>query len=195
MNSGLEGVVAAETVLTHVDGSQGIWWLRGHRLPEVIARYGYEGAAALLWDGFAGSGLSRESMSAAFAAERQRAFAALATWLPVAQGRPLVEALRIAIAALPEESGPAAIAAAFPVAVAALLRAERGAAPVPPDPGLATAADFLRMLDGEAPSAARAAALDAYLTTVIDNGLAASTFAARVVASTRASLASAVLGG
>jgi citrate synthase len=38
------------------------------------------------------------------------------------------------------------------------------------------------------------AALDSYLTTVIDNGLGASTFAARVIASTEASLASSVLG-
>jgi citrate synthase len=70
---------------------------------------------------------------------------------------------------------------------------------VAPDPNLGTAADFLRMLHGAAPEspgeAARAQALDAYITTVIDNGLGASTFAARVVASTRASLASAVLAG
>ena len=64
-----------------------------------------------------------------------------------------------------------------------------------PDPTLGTAADFLRMLRGAPAPAPLAAALDSYLTTVIDNGLAASTFAARVIASTRASLAAAVLGG
>jgi citrate synthase len=51
------------------------------------------------------------------------------------------------------------------------------------------------MINGAAAEARLVAALDAYLTIVIDNGLGTSTFAARVVVSTRASLAAAVLGG
>jgi citrate synthase len=195
MNSGLEGVVAAETVLTHVDGDQGIWWLRGHGLGEVIAQHGYEGATALLWEGFAGDGLDRAQIQAQFGTGRAASFARLPLWLEAARQLPLGEAMRLAIAAIPDDSRPAAVAASFPVAVAALLRARAGEAPVPPDPALATAADFLRMLHGEPAAPAVAAALDAYLTTVIDNGLAASTFAARVIASTRASLAASVLGG
>jgi citrate synthase len=195
MNSGLEGVVAAETVLTHVDGAQGIWWLRGHGLAEVVTRDGYEGATALLWEGFAGDGLDRAGIQAHFGAGRAASFARLPLWLEAARKLPLGEAMRLAIAAIPDESPPAGVAAALPVAVAALLRARAGQAPVPPDPALATAADFLRMLHGQPAAPALAAALDAYLTTVIDNGLAASTFAARVIASTRASLAAAVLGG
>jgi citrate synthase len=195
MNSGLEGVIAAETVLTHVDGARGIWWLRGHGLAEVIAEHGYEGATALLWQGFAGEGLDRARIERALGAGRVAAFARLPLWLDAAQRRPLAEAVRLALAATPDESGPAEIAAALPVAIAALLRSGAGKPPVAPDPALATAADFLRMLNGERAAPASAAALDAYLTTVIDNGLAASTFAARVIASTRASLAAAVLGG
>ncbi len=79
--------------------------------------------------------------------------------------------------------------------VAALLRQRQGKPPLAPDPTLATAADFLRMLSGAPVAPPLAVTLDAYLTTVIDNGLAASTFATRVIASTRASLAAAVLGG
>ena len=56
-------------------------------------------------------------------------------------------------------------------------------------------ADILRMLRGAPPTAEEARALDAYLVTVSDHGLNASTFAARVIASTRAGLTSAVLGG
>jgi citrate synthase len=195
MASGLDGVVAAETVLTHVDGGQGIWWLRGHTLPDIVAQHGYEGAVALLWEGFAGTGLGRDQIRQTLGQARRAAFARLDSWLGAARGRSLVEGTRLLLAALPEESPPAAIAASLPVGIAALIRAEQRKAPVPPDPALTTAADFLRMLDGAAPAAARAAALDAYLTTVVDNGLAASTFAARVIASTRASLASSVLGG
>ena len=195
MTSGLEGVVVAETVLTHVDGSQGIWWLRGHRLTEIVARHGYEGATALLWEGFAGDHLTRERIGAEFGAGRQAAFARLPSWLGAARERPLAEGVRLCIAAIPDDAAPAAIAASLPVGIAALLRARQAKPPVPPDADLATAADFLRMLTGASVAPAVAAALDAYLTTVIDNGLAASTFAARVIASTRASLAGAVLGG
>jgi citrate synthase len=195
MNSGLEGVIAAETVLTHVDGARGIWWLRGHGLAEVIAEHGYEGATALLWQGFVGEGLDRARIQSAFGVGRVAAFARLPLWLDAARRLPLAEAVRLVLAAIPDESAPAEIAAALPVGIAALLRSRAGEPPVAPDPALSTAADFLRMLTGERPAPSSAAALDAYLTTVIDNGLAASTFAARVIASTRASLAAAVLGG
>ena len=64
MDSGLEGVIAAETVLSHSDGERGILWVRGHALPELVAEHAYEGAVALLWDGFAGNGLRREGIRA-----------------------------------------------------------------------------------------------------------------------------------
>jgi len=194
MRSGLEGVVAAETVLTHVDGSRGIWVLRGYGLGELIAGFGYEGAAALLLDGFAGEGLDGDRVRAALGAGREAAFRGLPRWLGAAAGRPLTEGAAVLLAALPGDADVWAIAAALSVGIAAMLRAERGAAPTPPDPSLGTAADFLQMIDGASVDAPRAAALDAYLTTVIDNGLAASTFAARVIASTRASLAACVTG-
>src|SRR5580658_277780 len=64
MDSGLEGVVAAETVLSYSNGAEGILWVRGHTLPELVADFGYEGAVALLWDGFAGNGLDRKTIHA-----------------------------------------------------------------------------------------------------------------------------------
>jgi citrate synthase len=87
------------------------------------------------------------------------------------------------------------LTAAPAVFTAAMVRAQAGEAPVRPDPTLSHAADTLRMLRGKPASDAEVAALDTYLVTVSDHGLNASTFAARVIASTRAGLASAVLGG
>jgi citrate synthase len=81
------------------------------------------------------------------------------------------------------------------VFTAAVVRAQAGEAPVLPDPTLGHAADILRMLRGRGAGPAEIDALDAYLVTVSDHGLNASTFAARVIASTRAGLTSAVLGG
>jgi citrate synthase len=71
----------------------------------------------------------------------------------------------------------------------------RGLAPLDPDPAADPASDFLRLLHGRDPRPAEAGALDAYLVTVADHGMNASTFAARVVASTRAGLVSSVIAG
>ncbi len=193
-SAGLEGLIAADTVLSYVDGARGILLVRGHTLDELVARHGYEGAIALLWEGFAGDGLSRDGVRTMLGAARVRAFARLGDWLDDAARHPLGEAVRLCLAALPDASAPADIIGALPVGIAALLRVRDGAAPLPPDASLGTAADFLRMAAGAPVDPRRAAALDAYITTVIDNGLSASTFTARIVASTRASLASAIVG-
>ena len=79
MDSGLEGVIAAETVLSHSDGERGILWVRGHALPELVAEHGYEGAVAVLWEGFAGNGLTRDGIRAELGAARGTAFARLAS--------------------------------------------------------------------------------------------------------------------
>ena len=194
MSDGLEQVIAARTVLSHADGENGLVWVRGHNISDLVVRHGYEGTVALLWDGFAGECLTREWVIAQLGQARTVAFSRLDEWLPLAAHRPLSEGVRIALAALPDDSPPAAIAAALPVAVAALLRTRAGKSPVSPDGALATAADFLRMISGAPVEEKFATALDAYLTAVIDNGLGTSTFAARVIISARASLVAAVLG-
>jgi citrate synthase len=194
VDSGLAGVVVAETVLSHSDGARGILWLRGHTLEEVVAEHGYEGAVALLWEGFAGEGLSRATLCARLGQARQAAFARLGAWLPAAASRSPEEGVRLALAFLPADSAPAAILAALPVAVAALLRTRRGEAPLPPDPALATAADLLRMLHGTPASAPMARALDTYFAAVLENGLNTSAFTARIIASSGASLVACVIG-
>lgn len=194
MDSGLEGLIAAETVLSHSDGAQGILWVRGHTLAELVARFGYEGAVGLLWEGLAGNGLDREAIRVRLGAARQAAFAALGQWLDRTSGRSVVEGVRIALAGLPDSAAPEAILATLPVAIAALLRRRQNAPPLAPDPALTTAADLLRMVHGRAVDPAMAEALDTYWTALIDNGLNTSAFTARVIASSRASLACAALG-
>jgi citrate synthase len=170
-------------------------WVRGHTIEKLAADLGYEGAVAVMWDGFAGKGFTRVTMQQALGTARQKTFGRLDDWLACAARHPLAEGLRIALAALSDDSRPAEILATLPVAIAALLRAHAGKPPVAPDAALTTAADLLRMISGTPVEPARVAALDAYITTVIDNGLGNSTFAARVVVSSRASLAAAALGG
>jgi citrate synthase len=88
----------------------------------------------------------------------------------------------------------AAIGAA-PVFVAAWSRKRAGQIPVAPTPGLGHAADYLAMTIGMRPSLATTKGLDAYLVSVIDHGMNASTFASRVVTSTASDLISAVVAG
>src|ERR1051326_224165 len=134
VDSGLAGLIAAETVLSHSDGARGILWVRGHTLPELVADFGYEGAVGLWWEGFHGEGLSRAAMRAQLGAGRVLAFAGLEEWLGAARSRPRTEGVGLALATLPDASTPAAILATLPVAIAALLRDRAGVAPIAPDP-------------------------------------------------------------
>lgn len=176
--SGLEGVVVAETKLSEVDGERGRLILAGHDAEELGARASFEQAAALFGHGPLGEA-------------RVRAFERLPA-LGDALSRPDgMDALRGAVAHLEGTASAEELIGA--VAVFAAAWARRGLSPIAPDPSLPHAADYLRMIDGRAPSAARIAALNAYLVTVTDHGMNASTFAARVVASTGSDLTSAIV--
>src|ERR1700759_1897636 len=119
MTTGLAGVVSAATVLSHTDRTNGMVWVRGHDLPTLVAQHGFEGTVALLWDGFAGQGLTRAAITEVLGQARVAAYKALATWLPAAKQRPLFEGLRIALAAQPDQADAAALLGAITVAVAA----------------------------------------------------------------------------
>jgi citrate synthase len=189
MSGGLEGVVAAETILSHTDSARGMVWVRGHDLPELVAAYGYEGTIALLWDGFAENG----NLTEVFGAARTAAFAGLDVWLGQTHGRSLFEGMRLGLAFQPDTATPAELVGAITVIVGALLRTRADLPLIAPDPTLSTAADLLRMWHGKQSDPAMVAALDTYFTVMAESGLSASGFTARIVASTRASLTDAIL--
>ena len=196
MSDGLEGVVAADTVLSEVDGLAGRLIIRGHSLDQLAGRTTFEEVTRLLWDGFFDD--LPEDLAPALGAARVEVFAEVAALDTGLLDRTPIEAMRALTARLADGddlSVALRLTAAPSVFTAAAVRAQAGEAPVRPDPALGHAADTLRMLRGKPGSAAEAAALDTYLVTVSDHGLNASTFAARVIASTRAGLTSAVLGG
>ncbi|MGH8918507.1 MAG: citrate/2-methylcitrate synthase, partial [Actinomycetes bacterium] len=83
---------------------------------------------------------------------------------------------------------------ATPTLVAALWRLAQGLEPVEPDMQLGHAANYLWMLTGERPSAEAARALEQYLIVTVDHGFNASTFTARVIASTGADAAACLVG-
>jgi len=194
MNDGLENVVAAETVLSDVDGAAGRLVIRGLPLDALAGSVSYEHVLGLLWDGFF-TALPRD-LTRPLARARSRAFELTRNRLDAAHGLAPFDAVRLLMAALPDEADletALTIVAAPAVLLPAVLRQAHGELPVAPDPDLPHAADMLRMLLGTDAPAASAAALDTYLVTVSDHGLNASTFTARVVASTQAGLTSSVL--
>lgn len=120
---------------------------------------------------------------------------------------PPIDALRMACATLsldlhnpdgitPEDDLQSAkrLTARFPTIVAAQARLSAGKEPIAPRADLSHAANFLYMVHGKDPDPIAARAIDSYWVTVIDHGMNASTFAARVIASTRSDMVSAVTG-
>ena len=195
MTDGLEDVVAAETVLSDVDGLAGRLIVRGQPLEALAGHSTYAQVLSLLWDGFFPA--LPADLSRPLGEARQRVYALTERELPLLADRPVYDGMRALIARLPDETdldSALLLAAAPAVLLPALLRLRAGAAPIAPDAGLGHATDMLRMATGVVPRLEVAAALDTYLVTVADHGLNASTFAARVIASTQAGLNSAVLG-
>ena len=204
---GLEGVVAAETRLSHVDGEAGELIVAGFPVEELARRATFEEVVYLLWhDALPDAGELRD-LQAALASRRPVARATLDLLRAAAsEGAPPMDALRMAAGTLSLRDGEAprgrdaaredalSVVARFPTVVAAYRRLLDGREPVDPDPRLGHAANYLYMLEGKVPGEGSVRALETYLNTVADHGLNASTFAARVIVSTRSDLVSAVVG-
>jgi citrate synthase len=195
--SGLEGVVVAETELSDVDGERGILTIRGHAVEDLVGRASFEDVCGLLWHGVLPSPVVRNDIAVSLARARSDAFErmpALGGALFTSDG---MNALRAALAHLQDSGNPShdrtLLTASVAVFAAAWHRVRAGEMPVAPRADLTHAADFLRMLSGEEPSPAQVTAMDAYLCCVCDHGLNASTFAARVVASTRSDMVSSIV--
>jgi citrate synthase len=204
---GLEGVVATETRLSSVEGKAGELIIAGFPVEELAGRATFEETIYLLWHDVLPSHGQLMAFREALSVRRPLPRATLDLLRAAASERgPVMDALRMAagtlsigtpVDALTEDEfyGDAlALVARFPTIVAAYWRMLNGKEPVVPDPELGHAANYLYMLTGEVPSDEFARALETYLNTVADHGLNASTFAARVIVSTRSDVVSAVVG-
>jgi hypothetical protein len=85
MSDGLDGVIAGDTVLSHSDAEAARLWVRGRPIEEAVRELGFEGTVALLWEGFAGTGLELADIVAALGAARVQAFERLDDWLRPAE--------------------------------------------------------------------------------------------------------------
>ncbi len=209
---GLEGVVVAETTVGDVRGRQGFYHYRQYPAVELAAGRPLEDVWQLLFDG----SLPDADSAAAFAREAaslRRLPAGLAGVLPslVPEGSAAapLDVLRTGVSLLGSELGwrpthdidagelraqALELCAVVPTLLTAAHRLRHGLAPVPPRDDLSHAANYLWMLRGEEAPVEHVRAVEQYLILTIDHGFNASTFAARVIASTGADLAAAVTG-
>jgi citrate synthase len=201
-NQGLEGVVAATTRLSSVDGEAGELLIAGFPVEELAPRASFEETTWLLWNGSLPTTEELDAFRRRLAGRRTLPAATLDLLRTAARRRvPAMDALRMAAATLSLVDGSGdpredavILVAAFPTIVAAYWRLLRGEEPLAHRENLGHAASFLYMLSGEEPPAERARGLETYLNTVSDHGLNASTFTARVIVSTRSDLISAITG-
>jgi citrate synthase len=196
---GLDGVVVAETRLSRVDGERGRLIVRGHDVEALARTRRFEDVAALLWTGALPDAAESWDLARELGEARVRAFARVPGLRAALSAPDGMEALRAAAASLREEPGESAhalrvrLTASLAVFAAAWARLSAGNEPVAPDATLPHAADLLRCVRAAPASAAEVSALGAYLVTVAEHGMNASTFTARVVASTGSDAISAVV--
>jgi len=200
-SEGLEGVVAAPTRLSLVDGAAGRLILAGYPMEQIAPQARFEEVAHLLWYGRLPNRRELKDLSARLAAQRHLSSTTLAI-LREAAGRavPVMDALRMAASTLslaqkdsPEDDA-LAVVAAFPAIVGGYWRLRNGQEPVDPSEDLSHAEHCLHQIFGGTTGPERARGLETYLNTVCDHGFNASTFTARVIISTHSDIVSAVTG-
>jgi citrate synthase len=210
---GLEGVVVAETTIGDVRGLEGFYHYRQYNAVELAETRTLEDVWYLLFH----TDLPTLAERNAFIDEihpLREIPVSIKNVLPdiarVADAAPPLDLLRTTVSLMGAALGfrPSLdltneelreqglqICAVVPTLLCALYRVQHGLPIVDPHPELAYAANYLYMMSGEVPTEEYARAVEQYLISTIDHGFNASTFTARVITSTGADLAAAVVGG
>ncbi|MEU0149212.1 citrate/2-methylcitrate synthase [Streptomyces sp. NPDC006288] len=209
---GLAGVIVTDTALGDVRGREGFYHYRHYSAIELARTRSFEDVWYLMFHGELPGPAESQGFAARTAglrrlpAEVGRALPAIAR--AGAVSGPLA-GLRTALSLLGATAGfrpvydlgtdrrsddALAVCAAVPTVLTSLYRLGQGLEPFEPRDDLPFAANYLYMLTGEEPDAARAAAVERYLVSTVDHGFNASTFTARVIASTGADIAACLVG-
>jgi citrate synthase len=206
---GLAGVVVTETEVGDVRGDEGFYHYRGYSAVELARSRGLEDVWALMVDGELPADEDRRREFRHEVRARRSLPASVRKVLPQLAGAgSTLDGLRTALSLVgqsehmrplldtPEHrrrDDALRLAAVTPTIVAALHRAALGETPIEPRGDLSPGADLLWMLTGSEPDPEAARALETYMVTTVDHGFNASTFTARVVASTGADMAGCVV--
>ncbi len=208
---GLEGVIVAETKVGDVRGLEGFYHYRQYNAVELAAKRRLEDVWYLLFEGELPNAAQRE----AFLAEVRPLRVvppAIAELLPAIarSSKTVMDGVRSAISLIGADAGFQATldidhaerrrnalqcCAVVPTLIMSLYRLGRGLEPIAPRDDLGYGANYLWMLTGEEPDPQKGRGVEQYQITTIDHGFNASTFTARVIVSTGADVAAAVVGG
>jgi citrate synthase len=208
---GLEGVVVADTTVGDVRGLEGFYHYRQYDAVELAAKRRLEDVWHLLFDGELPSEERREAFLDEIRPLR-RIPDPVAEILPAiaAGSQSIMEAVRTAVSLVGAVEGFQAtldidhaerrrdalrVCAVMPTLIMSVHRLRQGLAPVAPRDDLGYGANYLWMLSGEEPDPEAGRGVEQYQITTIDHGFNASTFTSRVICSTGADVAAAVVGG
>jgi citrate synthase len=205
---GLEGVVAAETRLCDLDGKNGRLAYGGYDIDELARKASFEEVCYLLWEGELPDRAALDRFRVELVAVRAIPPALVEGFRLMPRDTDPMRVLQAAVAILgmddPDTTDnsraanrrkAARLTSRFATAICAHHRVRSGETPVPPDPELSLAANFLYMLTGKRPAEVVARAFDACLVLYAEHELNASTFTTRVIAATMSDMHSAVAGG
>ena len=199
---GLEGIVAAQTAISMVDGANGRLVYRGYVIADLAEDMSFEEVAHLLWHGGLPTHAELDALTLELGASRNLTPAALATLNALRPDTDPMDVLRSVVSVqgvqhkLEKPSVALAVhaTASFPTILATFRRRQQGREPVKPRADLGHAANYLYMMNGKESSPELVRALNTYLVLLADHGMNASTFTARVIASTESDLASCLAG-
>ena len=204
IHRGLKGVYLDRSASTFIDGRAGDLRYRGYSIHDLAEQSTFEETSYLLLRGELPTAAQLAAFNAELKAGRILPGPIYDILRRVKDAHPM-DALRTAVSALAafeadvSETSPEAtlrkgirLTSQVPMIVSAQARIRAGQEPVAPAPDLGHAANFLYMLSGEAPSVQGAKVMDTDLVLHAEHGSNASSFTARVVASTEANLHAAV---
>jgi citrate synthase len=205
--AGLDGVVAADSAISHVDGDASKLIYRGYMIEDLAENCKFSEVAHLLWHGKLPTAHQQAELERNLAAHRPLSERMVRILSAMPASAPPMSLLRTCVSAIGLEDPRAesnefetnleiAIELTAQVAsvIAAIRRLRRGLQPVEPEPGMSHAASFLHMLSGEVPDDFAAEIFDDCLILHAEHGFNASTFTARVIAATLSDTYSAITG-
>lgn len=197
---GLEGLVVTTTGLSKVEEKAGQLLYRGHNIHDLASTKTFEEVAYLLWFGHLPSQTKLSDLKEQLVAERTIPPLVVQLLRELPRTTDPMDALRVATAlwgvisikGKPTLDQAIGVTARFPLFLAAFHRLRQGFEPLESRPELGHAANYLYLLTGEMPTDEQIKHLDAYLVLLAEHGITASTFTARIVASTESDLVSGV---
>src|SRR5262252_3862004 len=199
---GLEGVIAATTALSKVEGTAGRLIYRGYDIHDLAGKVSFEEVAYLFWYGKLPTKMELVDLKVQMLEERTLPTSVLQVLNYLPSTAAPMDVLRTAVSAFgaatiqgkPTIEQAIALTERFPLILAAFHRIRNGLEPLEAHPELGYAANYLYLLTGQMPKEEHVRALDSYLVLLVDHGMNASTFTARVIASTESDIASALVG-